>query len=64
MKDLRQMTAALAALALLLPLVAGCGKYGKPVRASKSFAAPEPAVIHGIDPIDQDGRRERERVTP
>jgi len=38
MKGARRLAAALAGFALLLPL-AGCGKYGKPVRKSRSFAA-------------------------
>jgi hypothetical protein len=41
-----RVAATVAGLALLLPL-AGCGKYGKPVRKSRAFAASSGPQWHG-----------------
>jgi hypothetical protein len=41
-----RIAATVAGLALLLPL-AGCGKYGKPVRKSRAFAASSDPEWHG-----------------
>ena len=41
-----RIAATVAGLALLLPL-AGCGKYGKPVRKSRAFAASSGPQWHG-----------------